>query len=275
MDIIGKALQNLLPLLYFITVIAYAGAFFKKHEWSRRWKTTLLFATILVHLLYLVLRTIELQHPPIISVFEIMSLLACSVAASYRLLEIKTGIYNTGLFIIFIALVFQTISTIFIEDIYEVDSVLRSNLLGIHVLSALLGYSAFTISAVYGIMYLLLYRAIKSQSFGIIYENLPNLERLEYLTKNGITIGFFLLSIAIAIGYAWLPSAIENFSYFDPKLISTILIWGMYAVGIYLIRSGKRRGRQVMHIAIAGFLVTVFSLTIINMYLTSFHSFIR
>lgn len=275
MDIIGTILEFVLPLMYGLTVAAYAKAFFQQHQHAKYWKTILLALTIVVHSIYLILRTIELQHPPIISVFEIMSLLAFSVAASYRILEVKTGIRNTGLFVLVIALIFQAISSIFIEDIYEVDAVLRSNLLGIHVLSALLGYSAFTIAAVYGVMYLLQYRAIKSQRFGIVFENLPSLERLETMTKNGIVIGFTLLSVAIIIGYAWLPSAIENYSYFDPKLIGTIVIWCMYAVEIYLIRTGKRRGRQVMHLAISGFLVTVFSLTIINMYLTSFHLFIK
>jgi ABC-type transport system involved in cytochrome c biogenesis permease subunit len=275
MDVMGNILEIVLPLMYGATVAAYASAFFQQRQIAKQWKTILLALTIAVHFIYLLLRTIELQHPPIISVFEIMSLLAFSVASSYRILELKTGIKNTGLFVLVIALIFQAISSVFIEDIYEVDKVLRSNLLGIHVLSALLGYSAFTIAAVYGIMYLMQYRAIKSQRFGVIFENLPSLERLETMTKNGIVIGFILLTVAIVIGYAWLPSAIENFSYFDPKLIGTIIIWCMYAVEIYLIRTGKRRGRQIMHLAISGFLVTLFSLTIINMYLTSFHLFIK
>jgi len=275
MELTGKILEFLLPLFYCVTVAAYAIAFFEQNQLAKKSKTKLLLITICVHLFYLVLRTINLQHPPIISVFEIMSLLAFSIAASYRLIEMRTQIKNTGLFVLSLALIFQILSSLFIEDLYEVDKVLRNNLLGIHVLSALLGYSAFTISAVYGLMYLLQYRSIKSNSFGIIFENLPSLERLEHLTKNGIIIGFVLLSIAIVIGFAWLPNAIENFSYFDPKLIATLIIWCMYAAEIYLIQTGKRRGRQVMQLAISGFLFTVFSLTIINMYLTSFHLFIK
>lgn len=272
---IATILNLLLPLLYLVTVIAYAYAFLKQNKFAKQYKTFLLLLTISTHLAFLLVRTIYLKHPPIISVFEIMSLLAFSIAATYRIIEMQTQIKNTGLFVVSIALIFQIISSLFIEDIYEVDSVLRSNLLGIHVLSALLGYSAFTIAAVYGVMYLLQYRAIKSKSFGILFANLPSLERLESLTTKGIIIGFILLTIAIIIGYAWLPSAIENFSYFDPKLIGTIVIWVLYAVEIYLIQSGKRSGRQIMHLAISGFMFTVFSLTIINMYLTSFHLFIK
>ena len=168
MELTGKILEFLLPLFYCITVAAYAVAFFEQNQLAKKSKTKLLLMTICVHLFYLVLRTINLQHPPIISVFEIMSLLAFSIAASYRLIEMRTQIKNTGLFVLSLALIFQILSSLFIEDLYEVDKVLRNNLLGIHVLSALLGYSAFTISAVYGLMYLLQYRSIKSNSFGII-----------------------------------------------------------------------------------------------------------
>ena len=275
MEQTGKILEILLPLFYSVTVSAYAIAFFKHNQFANKIKTVLLLLTILTHFFYLILRTINLQHPPIISVFEIMSLLAFSIATSYRLIEMQTKIKNTGLFVLAFALIFQVISSLFIEDIYVVDKVLRNNLLGVHVLSALLGYSAFTIAAVYGLMYLLQYRSIKSNSFGIIFENLPSLEQLEYLTKIGIFIGFGLLSVAIVIGYVWLPKAIDNFSYLDPKLIATIVIWCMYAVEIFLIQTGRRRGRQVMQLAISGFLFTVFSLTIINIYLTSFHFFIK
>ncbi len=275
MELTGKFFEFLLPLLYLCTVAAYSISFFNKHPFGKKSKTPLLLLTISAHFFYLVIRTIYLQHPPIISVFEIMSLLAFSIAASYRLIEIQTQIKNTGLFVLSIALIFQFISSLFIEDLYEVPQVLRSNILGIHVLSALLGYSAFTISAVYGVMYLLQYRIIKSNKFGIIFENLPSLERLEYLTQKAIVIGFILLSVAIVIGFAWLPKAIENYSYFDPKLVGTVLIWFIYAAGIYLIQTGKRRGRQVMHFAISGFLFAIFSLTIINVYLTSFHFFIK
>lgn len=275
MEQTGKILELILPLFYSITVLAYAIAFFKQNLIAKKIKTIFLLLTILTHLFYLILRTIHLQHPPIISVYEIMSLLAFSIAASYRLIEMQTKIKNTGLFVLIFALLFQSISSLFIEDIYSVNKILRNNLLGMHVLSALLGYSAFTIAAVYGLMYLLQYRSIKSNSFGIIFENLPSLEQMEYLTKKGIFIGFTLLSVSIIVGYAWLPKAIDNFSYFDPKLVGTIVIWCMYASEIFLIQTGRRRGRQVMHMAISGFLFTVFSLTVINIYLTSFHFFIK
>ena len=98
--------------------------------------------------MYLLLRTIEFDHPPITNIFEIFTILAFSISFSYFILELVTHISGTGPFIIIISIIFQLISSAFIPDVYQVKEVLRSHLLGAHVFSALLGYSAITISAV-------------------------------------------------------------------------------------------------------------------------------
>ena len=101
---------------------------------------------------------------------------------------------GTGPFIIILSFIFQLISSLFIQDLSEVKDVLRSNLLGVHVISALLGYSGFTISAVYGFLYLVLYKDIKLNKFGLIFNRLPNLEVLERLSLYSAVIGFVALN---------------------------------------------------------------------------------
>ncbi|MDD8019389.1 MAG: cytochrome C biogenesis protein, partial [Bacteroidota bacterium] len=137
MKMINDVLTFALPFFYLVTVIAYGFAFATQKQIAKKIKIPFLAVTISVHLLYLVTRTIYFLHPPIISVFEIFSLLAFSIAASYRIIEFRTGVKNTGVIILFLSLIFQTISSLFIQDIYEVKPILRSNLLGVHVLSAL------------------------------------------------------------------------------------------------------------------------------------------
>jgi ABC-type uncharacterized transport system permease subunit len=161
----------------------------------------------------------------------------------------------------------------FIQDLSEVKDVLRSNLLGIHVISALLGYSGFTISAVYGFLYLVLYKDIKLNKFGLIFNRLPNLEVLERLSLYSAIIGFVALTIAIVIGVIWLPIAFPKFSYLDPKLIGTMLVWLLYAIGIISKAFGKWRGKRLVTLSIAGFTVAIISTILSNFLAQSFHSF--
>lgn len=266
-------LNVLLPFLYFISFGIYAVAFTKGDKKLDNYKRLFLFITLLVHTVYLGMRTIEFDHPPITNVFEIFTVLAFSVSFSYFLLELITDIRGTGPFIIIISLLFQAISSLFIEDLIEVREVLRSNLLGSHVFSALLGYSGFTISAVYGFLYLVLYKDIKHNRFGLIFNRLPSLEVLERLSFYSAVIGFVLLTIAIIIGFIWLPQAFPDFSFTDAKLIGTSLVWILYGIGIMSKIFGKWRGKKVVFLSILGFLLAIFSTMITNFLAKSFHSF--
>lgn len=263
----------LLPFLYLITIGVYLYNFLKGGKKTSDSKRLFLFLTLVFHTFYLIVRTIEFNHPPITNVFEIFTVLAFCIGFAYFILELLTDIRGTGVFILIISLLFQTLSSIFIKDLIEVKEVLRSNLLGIHVFHALLGYAGITISAVYGFLYLTLYKEIKSNQFGLIFDRLPNLEILERLSFSSAIIGFVALTIAMVIGIIWLPKAFPNFSYFDPKLVTTFIVWVMYGFGILLKTTGKWQGKKVIVLSIAGFLLTIFSTILTNFISRSFHSF--
>lgn len=263
----------LLPFFYIATFAIYFYDFQqggKKFENSKR---VFLFITLIFHFFYLLLRTIEFDHPPITNVFEIFTVLAFAVSFSYFILELVTDIRGTGLFIIIISIFFQIISTLFIQDLAEVKEVLRSNLLGTHVISALIGYAGITISAVYGVLYLILYNEIKLNKFGLIFNRLPSLEILERLSFIAALIGFVFLSITIIIGIIWLPRAFDQFSYLDPKLIGTFAVWFLYGLGLANKFLGKWRGKKLIILSIIGFTLAIFSTILTNFLAQSFHSF--
>ncbi len=266
-------LNILLPLLYVGTFSVYFYDFMKGEKKFVNAKRLFIFISIFVHLVYLLLRTFAFDHPPITNVFEIFTVLAFSITFSYFLLELVTDIRGTGPFIIIISFIFQLISSMFITDQVEVREVLKNNLLGIHVINALLGYSGFTISAVYGFLYLILYKDLKHNRFGLIFNRLPNLEVLERLSFYSAVIGFTLLTVAMIIGIIWLPQAFPGFSYLDPKLIGSGLVWILYFGGIVTKTIIKWRGKTLILISITGFLIAILSTIITNFLAKSFHSF--
>src|SRR3989339_5305 len=267
------SLNILLPILYCFVFAAYLYDFFNEKKFVNNSKRIILFVTLLLHLFYLISRTIELDHPPITSKFEIFSLIAFSISFSYFILELLTDIRGTGAFIILFSLVFQFFSSINIEHTYIVPEVLRNRLLGLHVINAMLGYSGITISAVYGLLFMILYKNIKSNKFGLVFDRLPSLEILEKLSFYSMVIGFVLLTFAIVIGIIWLPAAFPKFSYSDPKLVGTFLVWIAYGVGIAMKLFGNLYGKKVILFSLIGFLFAIMSLIITNSLAKTFHSF--
>lgn len=269
----SSILNYLLPLFYFALVWTYGKAFFADKHWAKFAKTPILIATIVLHLLSLAVRTILFRHPPVTSVFEIFSVLACAITITYYIIELRSQRKETGYFILNIAFFFQLASSVFIKSTSEVPDILRSPLFGIHVSSALIGYAAITIAGAFGLMYLMLYHEMKATRFGVIYKKLPTLETLERMTFTTVKLAFLFLSVAILFGFIWLHRAIAQPNYFDPKLIGTILVWVMYG---FLVVSKMRygwKGRKVMILSIVGFLISIFSMTIINIFFSEFHKF--
>ncbi|MCB0746085.1 MAG: cytochrome c biogenesis protein CcsA [Ignavibacteriales bacterium] len=266
-------LNILLPFFYIFTFTIYLFDFIKDESKVYNAKRVFLFVTLFSHVIYLILRTIEFNHAPITNKFEIFTVLAFCLAFSYFLLELLSDIRGTGAFIILFSVIFQVISSIYIQDLIEVKEVLRNKLLGIHVISALGGYSGFTIAAVYGALFLLLYKDIKINKYGLIFKRLPSLEILEKLNFYSVLIGFILLSISILIGVLWLPTAFPDFSYIDPKLISVSIVWLVFGIGILAKLMAKLYGRKVIMFSLAGFIIAMLSLVIQNVAATSFHSF--
>jgi ABC-type uncharacterized transport system permease subunit len=199
--------------------------------------------------------------------------LAFSVSVTYLIIELRSQRKETGYFILNIAFFFQIASSILIKDTPEVPEILRSSLFGVHVSSALLGYASITVAGAYSLMYMMLYHEMKATHFGVIYKKLPTLETLERMTFTAIKIAFILLGTAILFGIIWLNHVYPGAHYNDPKLIGTVLVWIMYG---FLITARKRfgmKGRQVMILSIAGFLISIFSMTIINIFFSGFHKF--
>ena len=266
-------LNILLPFLYLVTFSVYLYDFFQDKKVLTNSKRIFLFFTIITHCFYLLMRTIEFDHTPITNKFEIFTLLACTIAISYFLLELLTDVRGTGAFIIFFSLIFQIVSSLFIEHDYIVPEILRNRLLGTHVISAIFGYSGITISAVYGILFLLLYKNLKANKFGLIFNRLPSLEILEKLSFYSLVIGFVLLTIAIVIGIVWLPSAFPHFSYGDPKLVGTAFVWVIYGTGIASKLIANWYGKKIIIFSLCGFVLAMLSLILTSTLGNTFHAF--
>lgn len=266
-------LNIILPILYAISFGVYLIDFFKEKFKFENSKRLFLLLTLFTHFSYILFRVTEFDHPPITNKFELFTILAFAICFAYFILELITDVRETGLFIIIFSLGFQLTSSLFIEDLYNVKEVLRNQLLGVHVISALLGHAGITLSAVYGVLFLILYKKLKTHNYGIIFNKLPNLEILEKLSYHSIVFGYSLFTIAILIGYIWLPSAFPDFNYFDPKIISSLIIWVVYTIGITSKVFLKWYGRKVIIFAVIGFVFVILSMAASLIMSNTFHSF--
>ena len=269
-----NGLSILLPIFYVIVLIDYALLFFRDDPFAKKTIDILLKISISLHVILIVFRTSVYQHIPIASIFEVFSALALAIILVYLYIEEITRVRTTGLFIMVFVFVFQLISSVFQTMTVEISPLLTSKFFGIHVAFAILGYSAITISAIYGFMYLMLYHDIKSSKFGIIYSRLPSLEVLGNMNYSSALIAFIFMTFAIILGSVWSSMSINTYWNWDPKLISVLITWLIFGAGVCAKKFLGFSGKKIAYISIFGFFVMLFSMIVVNLFITTFHEFI-
>ncbi len=266
-----NALNILLPTLYVLSWALYALLFFRNDPFAERMAPVLLLATGGLHALDLGLRAIYFRHFPIATVFEAFSVLAFAVLVVYLIIEWRTQVRTTGMFIVAIVFIFQLVSSAFITSPTNFSDLLSEPTFVLHASTAVLGYSGMAISAIYSLLYLMLFYDIKKQRFGIIYKQLPSLEVLGSFTYRAATLGFLFLTVAMALGLALLVQVFGTYWKWDPKLAVTFMAWIIYSLCVVAKKLWGWSSRRVAFVSLAGFAVILFSLVVINLFLTSFH----
>jgi len=266
-------LNTLLPMLYAACALNYSIDFFREDPFARRVARPLLGTVVALHALYIALRTGLYEHIPLASIYEVMTTVAFAVAVVYFYVEYRSRTHKTGMFLISFSFIFQTISSAFISSTGEFPDVLRSPLFGVHTGSAVLGYTAFAVSAIYGVLFLLLYHDLKASRFGLVYQHLPPLEVLAKMSLRAAVLGVVFLAVTIGIGVLWASQRFPGF-YDDPKFILTVVVWFVYATGIALHYGFGWGGRRTVYFSLVGFALVLLSAMAARLWLPSFHGFV-
>ena len=272
MDVLLPLLRTLAPILYALAAANYAVLFLRDDAFARRVATPLLSISITVHGLEILLRGLAEGLLPLRNVFESLSAIAFAVAAVYLFIEVRHKNPMTGVFVVPLVFLAETIATAFVGRTEAAPEILRSALFGLHTGAAILGYCGFAVAAIYGALFLLLYHELKSRRFSLVYDRLPPLDTLAQMNIGALTVGFVFLSVAIVFGAVWI-SRIHNASLGDPKILMTLVAWAVFGLGIVAHFLLGWRGPRVIYMSVAGFLLLLTSSVAVNVLGSSFHVF--
>ncbi len=277
---ISNAIQALLPFLYGTLLLGFANLFLRPDS-KRGWIFPAIIITLILHATYIGLYTILAGHCLLTTSHELFSLIAFTMLVTYIIVEprpkeISAG---TGTMVAMVTFLFQLISSLSSNSSSASQNPIFSDtFFNVHVTSAVFGYAALTLATIYGSLYLLLYRAMKKNTFGPIFQGLPSLGRLERFGIRASAVGFVFLSISIIFGALLIKKSVplsQGTSYLlDPKTIATVLTWLVFGSTLFIRRIAKIEGRQLVLFWMSGFALTLISMTIINAFGTEYHNFL-
>jgi len=266
-----------LPLLYGLAAVNYTVFFLRRDPFAERTCTPFLAGAVAVHVVFVVLLSTYFGRAPVATLPEALNLIALSVSITYLYVERIDQHRSTGVFILPLVVMLQLAASALLPHsnpaVAPQSHLFDSSLFGLHAIAAILGYTAFVVGAVYGLMYLLLYRSLKAKNFGIIFDRLPSLDVLSKMVFGATFLGWLFLTVTIVLGVGMSMEQLPQF-YLDPKFLSTLAVWAVYGLAVVTWFALNWRGARAVYFSLAGFVFALVAMMGSAFFWSSFHAFL-
>ena len=267
-------------LLYKVALLMYALATLmslvavvrNRGNEGRRARLLLLLA-FCMHTLTLIVRYFEAGYTPVTNLHESLSFFAWALAGVFMLLDLQIRMQVMAAATATLVTVFMMFGSLMPMQTQDLNPVLDSFWLPIHVGLSFLGSAVFTVAFVAAILYLIQERMLKSKKFSALHYRLPSLETLDRVNYRCLKFGFPLMTMGIISGAVWAESAWGTYWSWDPKESWALITWFLYAALLHGRLTVGWRGRRAAIFAIIGFCFLLFTFLGVNLLLPGLHSY--
>lgn len=271
----------LLPLLYLVVFGLYLWLFLDDHPWPRKAVSKWAAFLCLIHLAVMVLRGVALGRLPMGSPLEFLSAIALSMLATYLIIESRIRVKASGVLIAGMVFLLQFISSSFTQAVSQSSPLLKDPGFAGHAVLVMLSFTAFGLSFLFAVLYLVLVRQLDRRQFGLLFRRLPSLEVLERMSIGAVKIGVPLMFLSLCLGHLWmydladrLPAEMANqLTPWDPKVMVSWVIFLGYLIGLAGNIFFGWRGRRMNLIAVVAFVFIISTFGLIHHFIPSFHDF--
>jgi cytochrome c-type biogenesis protein CcsB len=221
---------------------------------------------LLAHGVALAAEVARIHRLPVTDVRSALSFYAFLVTLAFFFVYLRYRIVSLGLFMLPLVFLLTLISALRPPASFD-SSAFRGGWLLVHISSIFLGYTAFFLTFVAAVMYLIQEHELKSKAPHGFYYRLPSLEVCDEIYYRSLVLGLPFLSLGILTGFVWASRTWKGPWELDPKILASLVTWLIYLVLFSTRVSGGWRGRRAAYIAIFGFaaiLVTFMGISLLS-----------
>ncbi len=261
---------------YSVALAAEAAAALLPATWRRGASLGFAAAGVVAHTIYLGHRALAADTPPLATSFDSLVVLAWVLAVTYLSIHWYYPRFTVGVFALPVIVALIVLAGLLGQDSQR-DLRGWARVWGpAHGAVLALGGVAVFVGFVAGMMYLVQARRLKAKQLPSEAFDLPSLELLERLNRQGITVAFTLLTIGLGIG---LLLAIQqgragdaSIRLLDPKVICAGLTWLAFGFLLQMRSHPQFRGRRVALLTIVAFGLMLFTFVGVDLLLESWHA---
>ncbi|MGM0416328.1 MAG: c-type cytochrome biogenesis protein CcsB [Thermodesulfobacteriota bacterium] len=260
-------------LMYALATLMSLVAVVRNRGTEGRRARLLLLLAFSMHTVTLIVRYFEAGYTPVTNLHESLSFFAWALAGVFMLLDLQIRMQVMAAATATLVTVFMMFGSLMPMQTQDLNPVLDSFWLPIHVGLSFLGSAVFTVAFVAAILYLIQERMLKSKKFSALHYRLPSLETLDRVNYRCLKFGFPLMTMGIISGAVWAESAWGTYWSWDPKETWALITWFLYAALLHGRLTVGWRGRRAAIFAIIGFCFLLFTFLGVNLLLPGLHSY--
>lgn len=198
-------------------------------------------------------------------------ILLCGVAAWWRLRNEALILFAAPL-----GLILFLMSASSLDMFPTLPPSLSTPFFALHIGALFLSLGLLGLAFIAGTIFLILSKNIKSKknTAGFL-RDMPALSILDKINGACVISAFPLYTLGIVAGVFWAYPAYGSNLSTDPKEIVSLAVWGMLAALFHNRLAKGWKGRKPACVAILVFLLSAFSILVVNFYLPTHHAFIR
>ena len=271
--------------LYVMATVSYALALLSNRIFvgsvasALTWSATAMGLTgLLVRWRESYLMAADIGHIPVSNLYEVFILFALITALLYLHYEQKYQTRSLGAFVLLVIsaavgfLLWYTFER-HADGIQPLVPALNSYWMKIHVPANFVGYGAFSLAPMIGVVFILKSRAVSLNPQGMLNARLPDLMLLDDVMYKAIALGFAFFTLATILGALWAAEAWGGYWSWDPKETWALIVWLNYAAWLHMRLTKGWNGKPMAWWALIGFFVTLFAFLGVNMFLSGLHSY--
>jgi HemX protein len=199
----------------------------------------------------------------------------------YVVVEMRTKVRQTGIVVTGLAFVLQFTGSAFSTGPAPRLILLTDPGYALHAALVLMAYTAMSLSFIYAVLYMVQSRQLRKRNFGLFFRRMPPLETLERMSVGAVKLAVPLLFVSLAMGHLWMYSLRDKVSAdiaatlspYDPKVISSWIIFLVYAGGVAGHQLLGWRGRRMNLLAIVAYVLVLLVMGLVHHFFPSFHDF--
>jgi cytochrome c-type biogenesis protein CcsB len=267
---IENVLFTVTMLLYVAAMVVYFLFIAARREGMAKVAVILQTAGFILHTAALIVRGIGAGRLPLTNQYEFATSFAWGLCLVSLIFVYRYKFHVLGAFaapVIFLIIGYAAMQS---KDVHELMPALRSNWLGFHVSSAIIGYGGFGVSFVLGIIFLMR-EYMKDQSF--LDRHVPSREKLDLIAYRSVSLGLLFLTFCILTGAIWAERAWGSYWSWDPKETWSLITWIIYAAYLHLRINRGWKGKAAAVFAVIGFIAVLFTYIGVNTFLPGVHSY--